>query len=187
MAGIADNNHAHTIFLRFGDRHLHRTVANDLTHTVMPIDNSGSGCFFNDFKICYRLLDSRDVYKRQRLNTVFPDLMLIEDWEKQAPPLQYGDTVQFQFPKGMPERIECTNDIFLLDKSQKHQGVSSFLYEDTTELPQEIFNVSDGEVTVTLAEPVFVCSEQAVNGLRISCFWPDGSDFCYSLWIRIKE
>lgn len=124
---------------------------------------------------------------KERLNTVFPDLMLIEDWEKQAPPLQYGDTVQFQFPKGMPERIECANDIFLLDKSQKHQGISSFLYEDTTELPQEIFNVSDGEVTVTLAEPVFVCSEQAVNGLRISCFWPDGSDFCYSLWFRLRS
>lgn len=122
---------------------------------------------------------------KERLNTVFPDLMLLEEWEKQAPPLQYGDTVQFQFPKGMPERIEAANDLFLLDESRKSQEASSFLYENTTELPSEIFKVSGSEVTVTLAEPVFTRSEQAVNGLRLSCFWPDETEFCYTLWFRI--
>ena len=71
MAGIADNNHAHAVLLSLVDSHLHRLVADNLTHAVMTVNNCGCFGFLNDFKVGYGVLNTVvDAVDVDRLKTV---------------------------------------------------------------------------------------------------------------------
>ena len=58
VAGIADNDHAHAVFLGLVDSHSHRLVSDDLTHTVMTVNDGGGGGLFDDLKVGYGVLDT---------------------------------------------------------------------------------------------------------------------------------
>ena len=58
VAGVADNDHAHTILLGLVDGHLHGLVTDDLTHSVVSVDNSGGLSLFDDLEVGDGLLDA---------------------------------------------------------------------------------------------------------------------------------
>ena len=74
MAGITNGNHAHTVFLSLFDCHFHRLVTDDLSHTVMTVNNSRCRSFLNNFKIRDRILntcfDSVDINRLEAVAAV---------------------------------------------------------------------------------------------------------------------
>ena len=58
MAGIADCNHTHSVFLSLFDSHFHRLVADNLSHSVVTVNNSRCRSFLDNFKVCYGILNT---------------------------------------------------------------------------------------------------------------------------------
>ena len=71
VAGVTNSNHTHTVLLSLIDSHLHSLVTDNLTHTVMSVNNSGGLGLLDDLKIGYGVLNTcLDSVKVDRLETV---------------------------------------------------------------------------------------------------------------------
>ena len=58
VAGITNYNHTHTVLFSLFDSHTHRLVADDLTHTVVTVNDSGRLGLFDYLKIGDGVLDT---------------------------------------------------------------------------------------------------------------------------------
>ena len=71
MAGVTNSDHTHTILLSLLDSHLHSLVTDNLTHTVVTVDNCGGLGLFDDLKVGNGVLDTcLDSVKVDRLEAV---------------------------------------------------------------------------------------------------------------------